>query len=129
MPRFSHFSAFHILIEEGSSRSKVGTAAKLVAAGKPTMWLNLKSPDDCPSLYKRTIRHEFGHTLGLRHEHQYPNAPQLVDLGKLREYLRQHNPSFTSEQIEKNIKRQWGTLPGGASWKSEYDKNSVMHFL
>ena len=108
---------------------KVGTAATRVSAGDPTMWLNLKSPDDCPSFYKRIIRHEFGHALGLKHEHQSPNAPQLTNQETLREYLRQSNPSFTSEQIEKKIRTQWAVLAGGASQKSRYDPESVMHYL
>ena len=93
------------------------------------MWLDLKSPEGCPSRYKRTIRHEFGHALGLKHEHQSPNAPRLADIGKLREFLRQCYPGFTPEQIEKKIRVQWAALAGGASQKSNYDKKSVMHYL
>ena len=92
------------------------------------MWLNLKSPDDCPSRYKRIIRHEFGHALGLKHEHQHPNAPRLADVGKLREYLGK-NFDLTPEEVEKKIATQWAALSGGASQKSNYDENSVMHYL
>ncbi|CAI8000685.1 hypothetical protein GBAR_LOCUS3005 [Geodia barretti] len=116
-------------IESGRPRSKVGTAARQVKAGDPTMRLDLKSPDNCPSFYKRIIRHEFGHALGLKHEHQHPDAPLLTDPGKLREYLRQCYPGFTSEQIEKKIRVQWAALARGASQKSKYDKESVMHYL
>jgi hypothetical protein len=116
-------------IDSGCPRSKVGTAATRVKAGDPTMWLDLRSPDNYPSRYKRIIRHEFGHALGLKHEHQHPNAPPLTGPGKLREYLRQCYPGFTSEQIEKKISGQWEALAGGASQKSKYDKESVMHYL
>ena len=92
------------------------------------MWLNLKSPDACPSYYKRIIRHEFGHALGLKHEHQHPDALRLTDIGKLREYLRKKH-SLTPEKVEERIRTQWAVLSGGASQKSKYDENSVMHYL
>ena len=79
------------------------------------MWLDLKSPDNCPSRYKRIIRHEFGHALGLKHEHQHPDAPPLTDPGKLREYLRQCYPGFTSEQVEKKIRAVGSACRGSLS--------------
>ncbi|CAI8037291.1 hypothetical protein GBAR_LOCUS20843 [Geodia barretti] len=91
--------------------------------------IRVKFIDNCPSFYKRIIRHEFGHALGLKHEHQHPDAPPLTDPGKLREHLRQCYPGFTSEQVEKKIRVQWAALAGGASQKSKYDKESVMHYL
>ena len=93
------------------------------------MWLNLKSPDNCRSRYKRTILHEFGHALGLKHEHQRPDAPPLINMKKLIEYLRKHHPNLTSEEIKEKIRMQWAALAGRASHKSRYDKKSVMHYL
>ena len=92
------------------------------------MWLNLHSPRDFPSLYKRIIRHEFGHALGLQHEHQHPNATRLTNISKLRKYLRERF-DLTPEEVETKIRTQWAALSGGASQKSKYDKESVMHYL
>ncbi|CAI8044530.1 hypothetical protein GBAR_LOCUS24692 [Geodia barretti] len=114
------------IVDSGCPRSKVGTAATRVKAGDPTMWLDLKSPDNCPSLYKRTIRHEFGHALDLKHEHQHPDAPPLTDPRKLKEYLTQRLPPA---EIDEKIRVQWAALARGASQKSKYDKESVMHYL
>jgi serralysin len=56
------------------SWSTVGTTCKQVAADKPTMnfgWINSDSADD---EVRRVVLHEFGHAIGLIHEHQNPVA-------------------------------------------------------
>ena len=99
------------------------------------MWLLLAPTDDeekhkwAPARYKRTIRHEFGHALGLKHEHQHPDA-RLYDKAKLRKYLRKYKrfSNMRDATLESYIQRQWAgiTVPEGQS--SNYDKESVMHY-
>ena len=49
--------------------SYIGTHAKQVAEDKPTM--HLDRTDDSKT-FRSTVLHEFGHALGLMHEHQHP---------------------------------------------------------
>ena len=92
------------------------------------MWLNL-SPRYYRN-YKRTIRHEFGHALGLQHEHQHPDAPQQYNKEDLVEYLKEVHPNWSDKDIAGNIKNQWKRISKSAKQlKSKYDRNSVMHYV
>ncbi|MEO0731301.1 MAG: matrixin family metalloprotease, partial [Bacteroidota bacterium] len=59
-------------VRNGSSWSVLGRQAKAVAANKATVnfgWFTDQTPE---REFRRTILHEFGHALGLLHEHQNP---------------------------------------------------------
>lgn len=59
-------------IEGNGSWSFIGTDARLIDASRPTMnygWLKDDTPDD---EVMRVVLHEFGHAIGLIHEHQNP---------------------------------------------------------
>ena len=67
------------------SWSYLGTVCREIPADKPTMnygWLTPDSPDD---ELQRVVLHEFGHALGLIHEHQNPeggikwNEPAVIE--------------------------------------------------
>ena len=77
---------------------------------------------------KRTIRHEFGHALGLQHEHSHPDARRLYDPEKLRKYLKRCYPDKSWAYIESRIERQWARKEV-AEESSNYDNRSVMHYL
>ena len=83
-----------------------------------------------PQRYKRTIRHEFGHALGLEHEHQHPEAPPQYDHEALKSHLMQVYDKLSEAEIEEKIKRNWEIIihsPRGA--RSNYDRDSVMHYV
>ena len=81
-----------------------------------------------PQRYKRTIRHEFGHALGLEHEHQHPEAPPQYNHEKVKRYLMTKR-KLTAEQAEQIIKDNWATIHSPRGAHSKYDEKSVMHYV
>lgn len=66
-------SEIRISFRYPGSWSMIGTSCRQVPTTQPTMnfgWLNTQTPDDALA---RVVLHEFGHALGLIHEHQNPD--------------------------------------------------------
>ena len=81
---------------------------------EPTMTLNLGSPREDYKLH--LVRHEFGHALGLGHEHQSPNAPALLEKDALISKLAPLMPG-DSEAAKREA--------AAAKYKQDYVKHSV----
>lgn len=60
----------------------VGTDNAHIATGEPTMWLDSFSDRTPDSEFFRVVRHEFGHAIGLIHEHQRKDVIKLLDPAK-----------------------------------------------
>lgn len=101
-----------------------------------TMTLNIDIPQaenfslsDVPHYRKvhiaTAIRHEFGHALGLEHEHQHPDSKceEHFDMDEIVTYFRKK-----AYNNEKAIKRYVLTLTGKRLAKTRYDKKSIMHY-
>lgn len=88
----------------GGSWSYVGTDCRRIRdQSKPTMnygWLTPDSPDD---VLRRVVLHEFGHAIGLIHEHQNPNDP--IDWNKEAVYRDLSGPpnNWSQETIDHNM--------------------------
>ena len=85
------------------------------------MNLNLSVNDD---RYKRhSVIHEFGHALGLRHEHQrsdfWENIESCIDKAKMIEDLK-----CSEAELETN----WTSQHFPNTTRSEYDPESIMHY-
>jgi serralysin len=56
------------------SWSTLGTQCRLVPASEPTMNYGWLTPESTDAEVKEVVLHEFGHALGLIHEHQNPSG-------------------------------------------------------
>lgn len=110
--------------QNGSSWSVVGKQALYMNNNEPTMnfgWLNDRTPD---YEFQRTVLHEFGHALGLLHEHQNPTGGIPWDKEAVYDYYRRTqgwNRQTTYENVMQKAERS-------QSQYSKYDPESIMHY-
>ena len=118
-----HFYNVFIAILEpgGRSYSAIGVDAEGIDESEPTMTLGLiKGRHDYNT---HIVVHEFGHALGMEHEHQrskfWSIAKDFIDEEKMRS-----DPELADCDIDRDYLEQ--KLPGTGS--PRYDPDSVMHY-
>lgn len=111
-------------VQNGSSWSVIGKQALQVGQNEATMnfgWLNDRTPE---YEFRRTILHEFGHALGLLHEHQNPsggipwNEEAVYNHYRLTQGWDQRT---TYQNVIQKASRN-------ATQFSNYDPHSIMHY-
>lgn len=111
-------------VQNGRSWSYIGNSAERVSASKPTMnfgWFNDATPD---VVVRRTTLHEFGHALGLVHEHQSPGAVISWNKQAVYEYYEVHF-EWNENVVNDNIFTKYS---GTRTQYSTYDPTSIMHY-
>ena len=112
----------HIRISfaQQGSWSVLGTTCQQVAAGQPTMNFGWLTPASSDAELERVVLHEFGHALGLVHEHQLPangiqwNKPAVyADL----------EPKWSREKIDHNL---FKTIDPAEAAMTTLDPRSIM---
>ena len=101
--------------------SKLGTMALSVPQNQETMnlgWFNSSTPAD---EIRRTTLHEFGHALGLLHEHQSPVSPIKWNYPRAYAYYSQVL-GWSRDAIENNIFQRYSV----AQTNNEFDPSSIM---
>lgn len=113
-----------ISFNPGGSWSYLGTQCKYIAADKATMnfgWFNENTSDN---EFSRTTIHEFGHMLGLIHEHLHPDAgipwnkPVVYE-----DYAR--TQGWSKATVDNALFKKYDH---NRLQKSNYDKYSIMHY-
>ena len=100
--------------------SVIGTDAGNIPLSEPTM--HLERNDDSKT-FRATVLHEFGHALGLLHEHQNPE--HTINWNKAAVYKAYASDQFPRELVYSQILE----LPVGDRLEvTRYDSRSVMHY-
>lgn len=114
-----------ISFKEGGSYSYIGSYATQVPSDEETMnfgWFNNNTSD---TEFSRTTIHEFGHALGLIHEHQHPEVTIPWDKPKVYEYYGGPPNNWSKEQVDHNL---FATYSASQTQYSAYDPQSIMHY-
>ncbi|ASA21633.1 hypothetical protein [Paenibacillus donghaensis] len=115
-------SEIRISFEGTSSNSKVGTDCLSVAKDKPTMHFGWLEPDSSDDEFSRVVLHEFGHALGLIHEHQSPEGNVPWDEPAVYRYYLE-NDGWDRDTTFMNVLKRYSHSETNYT---EFDKNSIM---
>jgi hypothetical protein len=109
--------------EKGFSWSTVGTDALTVGRREPTMNFGWLEPDTELEEYQRVVRHEFGHALGMIHEHQNPTAKIPWDKPKVYAYYARQG--WSKADVDTNLFEVYGA---DTTNFTEFDRRSIMQY-
>jgi hypothetical protein len=111
--------------EEGFSWSTMGTDALTVSAAKPTMNYGWLEPVTPLREYQRVVRHEFGHALGMIHEHQNPAAQGQIPWDKPKVYAYYAQQGWSKEDVDFNI---FEVYTEESTNHTAFDPTSIMEY-
>ena len=124
---FGNHGFAHIRISfklKGQSWSYVGTQSLTIFnQANPTMNFGWLEPDSSDETYSGVVLHEFGHALGLIHEHQNPSNGIPWDRDAVIKYYTGPPNNWTMDYVEHNVLNAY---PKDQTQYSDFDKLSIM---
>ncbi|WP_103069173.1 carbohydrate-binding protein [Aquimarina sediminis] len=108
--------------DDGGSWSYLGTDSNNYSHSMHFGWFNNNTSD---TEFRRTTIHEFGHALGLIHEHQNPVAGINWDKEAVYAYYAGPPNNWSRAQVDNNLFRRYEK---NVSNYSVYDPKSIMHY-
>ncbi|TKC13205.1 peptidase M12 [Pedobacter polaris] len=103
--------------------SYMGTDAKLISSRNPTMNLQFTNANTDEDI-RRVATHEFGHALGMIHEHQHPNVNIPWDKPLVYDYYAR-TQGWDKAKVDNNL---FATYTQAQTNFSAYDPTSIMHY-
>lgn len=111
--------------EQGFSWSTVGTDALTVSATQPTMNYGWLEPNTSMREYQRVVRHEFGHALGMIHEHQNPAAQGQIPWDKPKVYAYYAQQGWSHADTDANLFQVYSE---NSTNHTAFDPTSIMEY-
>jgi hypothetical protein len=112
-----------ISFRQPGSWSYIGTDALGIPRNEPTMnfgWLTATTSD---TEYSRVVIHEFGHAIGLIHEHQNPSGNIPWDKPKVYKYYMGPPNNWTKQDVDRNLFQKYSAIE---TQFSQFDPRSIM---
>lgn len=113
-----------IAFERGrGSWSYLGKDALSIASHLPTMNYGWFDENTSEQVFRRTTLHEFGHALGLIHEHAHPDSP--IPWNKEVVYAYYAQQGWDRDRVDRNVFKRYNHQ---ITQYSSYDRLSIMHY-
>ncbi len=115
-----------VIFQNGGSSSYIGIDCKNIPQDQPTMFFGWINENQSNEVIRQVVLHEFGHALGLVHEHQSPLANIPWDKPKVYEYYKNtQNPPWDKAKVDANVFSRYSTT---STNYTAYDPKSIMHY-
>jgi serralysin len=114
-----------IAFEKGGSWSYMGKDAMYVSQNAASMNFGWFTSTTSDQEFSRTTLHEFGHALGMIHEHQHPVAGIPWDTAKVYQYYAAAPNNWTQDDVNHNLFEKYNA---SQTQFCKYDKYSIMHY-
>lgn len=114
-----------VAFDKGGSWSYIGKDASYVSQSAASMnygWFTSTTSDQ---EFSRTTLHEFGHALGMIHEHQHPIAGIPWDTAKVYAYYMAPPNNWTRNDVNQNLFAKYNA---SQTQFCKYDPFSIMHY-
>jgi hypothetical protein len=112
-------------VQDGRSWSYIGTDAKNIPRDQPTMNLGWMTEDLEEEKARAVVLHEFGHALGLIHEHQNPHQPVAWDIDAVVRDLRGPPNNWDNDTIRQNMFKAYDP---DTVFATDTDSQSIMMY-
>jgi hypothetical protein len=116
-----------VLFNTQLNQSSLGREALLLEDPQPTMYLGDVRPGIAPDRMAAVIRHEFGHALGMRHEHQHPPGGINWNRDVVTRYYTQF-PGWTAEKVKDYVFDAYTDSSYMCVGAPQFDSKSIMMY-
>lgn len=116
-------SDIRVSFKYDGSWSYVGTDNKFIGNSNPTMNYGWIYDDTKDEEVRRVVTHEFGHAIGLQHEHQHPKAGIKWDSVAVYDYYA--NMGWSKPDVNTQL---FTTFSEDQTNFTKYDRKSIMHY-